>query len=179
MLRFCNVTAVSAHHLLLCFVLFLQLYIKQISNHPHTWYMVPKSSMEPSELGLRNRCGHISLRIAVIRVRCYEREWQMMSCLLFFCHRRSWNMKMSSQRTWSHHSSLRILQKRSDCLRYFDFILDLDIEQDGFFNVNVIILTRSEALLTHSSHCCLTAIKPASFIHDLIQMFLAEMKYPP
>lgn len=58
-----------------CTFFSVQVYIKQISNQPHTWYMVPKSSTEPSELGLKSRYGHISPCVSVLRGRCCEKEW--------------------------------------------------------------------------------------------------------
>ena len=81
--------------------------------------MAPKSSMEPLELGPKNRYGHISMCVAAVSPRCRERSSSYVS--LYYC-RLSWNTRMSFQRTWNLRSSLRTLQKRSDCQRY-DFIL--------------------------------------------------------
>lgn len=78
-----------------------QVYTKQISNQLHTSYMVPKLSMEPSELGQKNRSGHFTIRCHCHLSFCFikgkDRE-------AFLSDRPFWNMKTSFQRTWNHRS---------------------------------------------------------------------------
>lgn len=78
--------------------LLLQVCTKRISSLPRTWCTGPRSSTAPSELGPKNRSGHVEMCF-VCRSSVEAAVTSNDSCVCVPGDRPSWNMKTSFRRT--------------------------------------------------------------------------------